>query len=117
MASARTKVKKITTKRTATPKVRPHAEHPVATTKPLVYVLSDSTGNLARHMLAAFQTQFPPNSLTVHYETFIRTEARLKQVLEKAKAHHAIVCHAIVSPELKVLIADWCKEHDLPCRD
>src|SRR5215204_3870841 len=42
----------------AKPAVQPKAAGAAA----LVHVLSDSTGNLARHMMTAFLTQFPPDA-------------------------------------------------------
>ena len=82
-----------------------------------IYVLSDSTGNLPRHMLAAFLTQFPSDALTVHCEAFVRTPDRARQVLAWAKADNAAVCHAMVSRELKDLVSGYCRRAKLPCRD
>src|SRR5215203_3399452 len=79
-----------------------------AVAMPVVYAISDSTGNLARHMLTAFLTQFPPDSLSVRFEAFVRTELRLGEVLAKARTERAVVCHAMVSPRLKERIARFC---------
>src|SRR4051794_4348835 len=84
---------------------------------PVIYVISDSTGNLARHMLTAFLTQFSAGALTAHFSAFVRTEARLHAILEKAKNDRAIVCHAMVSPAYKQEIARFCDLAKLPCRD
>ena len=99
---------------TPRPAKRPKTSVPVARS---VYVLSDSTGNLPRHMLAAFLTQFPPDALAVRCETFVRTPERAREVLERAKAENAAVCHAMVSKELKELVNRYCRRAKLPCRD
>ena len=82
-----------------------------------VLVLSDSTGNLARHMLTAVLTQFPPGSISVRFECFIRTESQLKTLLSEAKAQKAIVCHAMVSGALKKQIKTICAASRLHCFD
>src|SRR5207253_1608703 len=50
-----------------------------------IYVISDSTGNLPRHMLGAFMTQFPRQALNVRFESFVRTAARLQEILDLAR--------------------------------
>ncbi len=83
-------------------------------TPPDIYVLSDSTGGLARHMLAAFMTQFPIDSIAPHFHTFIRGEKRLEEVLEKIKARPGAICHAMVSDVFKQKIAAFCRKTKLP---
>jgi regulator of PEP synthase PpsR (kinase-PPPase family) len=83
----------------------------------VLYVLSDSTGNLARHMLGAFLTQFPPDAVTVRVEPFVRTLPRLTELLDRARRDDAAVCHAMVSEEFKHFIEQTCWKAGLPCRD
>lgn len=83
----------------------------------MIYVLSDSTGNLPRHLLMALLTQFPAGSASVRYETFVRSEARLQEVLANIADRRAIICHAIISPELKRKIAAHCRKKRWPCYD
>lgn len=82
-----------------------------------IYVISDSTGNLARHMLTAFLTQFPSGALDVRYETFVRTPGRLNDVLNRANESRAAVCHAVVSHEFKHTLDRFCRKAKLPCHD
>jgi regulator of PEP synthase PpsR (kinase-PPPase family) len=82
-----------------------------------VLVLSDSTGNLARHLLTAVLTQFPARSISVQFENFIRTEARLDLVLQQAVLAKAVICHAMVSAELKIRIKSVCAASRLKCFD
>ena len=90
---------------------------PAAAAQPVVYVLSDSTGNLARHMLAALLTQFPPGSIVPQYYTFLRTEHRLAEVLERIKSRPGPICHAMISEAFKRRVADFCKRERIPHRD
>lgn len=96
---------------------RPTRPTLAAATSRRVYVLSDSTGNLARHMLGAFLTQFDNEALAVRFETFVRTPERLREVLEQARGDGAAVCHAMVSGEFKKLVDAFCGDAGMPCRD
>ncbi len=82
-----------------------------------LYVISDSTGNLPRHMLGAFMTQFPRQALNVRFESFVRTATRLQEILDQARLEKAAVCHAMVSADFKRLISTFCAESRLKCRD
>jgi [pyruvate, water dikinase]-phosphate phosphotransferase / [pyruvate, water dikinase] kinase len=88
-----------------------------AAARPVVHVLSDSTGNLARHMLAAFLTQFPPDSISLRFRSFVRTEGDLVAALEDVRRDPGAVCHAMVSANLKKRIGDFCRTLKLPCHD
>jgi len=68
-------------------------------------------------MLSAFQTQFPPDAISVRYEPFVRTLPRLKEILERATHENAAVCHAIVSDKFKSFIQTSCRSGGLPCCD
>ena len=87
---------------------------PASVAPPIVYILSDSTGNLARHMLAAFITQFPADSIAPQFHTFIRGEYRLDEVLRKIQDKPGAVGHAMVSEPFKEKIAAFCRKAGLP---
>ncbi|MCC6422045.1 MAG: kinase/pyrophosphorylase [Phycisphaerales bacterium] len=75
-----------------------------------IYILSDSTGNLARHMLTAILTQFPESSFTLRTWTFLRTKEQIHQALKSAVDDKAIIFHAMVSDEDKQHIANHCRQ-------
>lgn len=85
--------------------------------KPTVLVLSDSTGNLGRHILTALLTQFPANAVALRFENFIRNEAQVAVALDPTKLNAQAVCHAMVSAKLKRAVADRAHEIGLPCYD
>jgi len=97
--------------------VRKSATQVVPTGPRGLYVISDSTGNLPRHMLGAFMTQFPRHALNVRFESFVRTAVRLQEILEQARVEKAAVCHAMVSHDFKRLITTFCADAGLKCRD
>lgn len=82
-----------------------------------LYVLSDSTGNLARHMVTSFLTQFPAGSFQVVTRPFISEPGRIFESLKIVADRPGIVFHAVVSPELKKLIAQHCEKLKTPCLD
>jgi regulator of PEP synthase PpsR (kinase-PPPase family) len=83
----------------------------------VVHVLSDSTGNLAHHMLAAMLTQFPPGSFQTRFWSFLRTPEQLDQALATVAAEGGIIMHAVVSAEAKERIAEFCRKHRVHCKD
>lgn len=82
-----------------------------------LYVLSDSTGNLARHMVSSFLTQFPAGSFKVLTKPFVNEPERLSLALDAVSTRPGIVFHALVSPELKKEIAGRCETLNVPCWD
>jgi hypothetical protein len=80
-------------------------------------MLSDSTGNLARHMLTAFMTQFPPDAFTLHMRTFVDNPRRLEEVLSEIEARPGILFHAVVSSEAKRTIIQRCHAAAVPQSD
>jgi regulator of PEP synthase PpsR (kinase-PPPase family) len=84
--------------------------------KPVIHVLSDSTANLSRHMLTAVLTQFPPDSVDLVFHSFTRTPEQIDAAVGKLKGK-SIVCHALVSPELKQRVEAICTKTKLPHHD
>jgi regulator of PEP synthase PpsR (kinase-PPPase family) len=82
-----------------------------------LYVVSDSTGSLPRHVLGALLTQFPPEAVSMRLEPFVRTLPLLEEVLERAKRDDAAVCHAMVSGPFKRFVKRTCRRFKLPCHD
>ena len=82
-----------------------------------LYILSDSTGNLARHMLTAFLTQFPPHAFEVRTKTFLQDQTRLSAALDEVQHKPGIVFHALVSADSKGLVVKRCREMGSPCCD
>lgn len=99
--------------------VRRNSPHPPAETSlpRTLHVLSDATGNLAQHMLAALLTQFPPGVLDLRLWTFQKTKQQIEATLKNLDRTNAAVLHALVSPESKKLVNTFCAKHNMPCHD
>lgn len=67
---------------------------------PEVYVVSDSLGDTAESVAKATISQFDEN-IDVVRVPFIRHAEQVEKVVEEAAEHHAVVCHTLVSPELR----------------
>jgi [pyruvate, water dikinase]-phosphate phosphotransferase / [pyruvate, water dikinase] kinase len=83
----------------------------------VIYLLSDSTGNLARHMVTAFLTQFPGGSFDVRERTFLSTPEKVAAVLEEVGRAPGIVLHALVSAAAKGSVEARCATMGVPARD
>jgi regulator of PEP synthase PpsR (kinase-PPPase family) len=89
---------------------------PVQSPIPL-YVLSDSTGNLARHMVTTFLTQFPLNAFQLQVTPFIGEQGRLAEALATIAKTPGIVFHAVVSPQFKAELSRQCDQMNVACCD
>jgi regulator of PEP synthase PpsR (kinase-PPPase family) len=98
----------------ATPKRAPRAAPAAAPARRTLYVLSDSTGNLARHMLTAFLTQFPRDAFAVRFKSFVQTDANVNVAFDEIEAAPGMVLHAVVSADLKKAISLRCRRLELP---
>lgn len=67
---------------------------------PEVYVVSDSLGDTAESVAKATISQFD-ESIDVVRVPFIRHTEQIQKVIDEAAEHGAVVCHTLVSPELR----------------
>lgn len=82
-----------------------------------VYLLSDSTGSLARHMMAAFATQFPADTFSVMTRPFLDTIDKLDAAMDEVARRPGMVLHGMVEIAAKRAIERRCKKIGAPCRD
>jgi regulator of PEP synthase PpsR (kinase-PPPase family) len=82
-----------------------------------LYILSDSTGNLARHMLTAVLTQFPAGAFVVRSKLFLCMPQQIDAALDEVVAAPGIVMHAFVEPAVKARVTKRCAHAGLACRD
>ena len=80
-------------------------------------MISDSTGNLPRHMAAAFLTQFPPGTFELRLRPFVDSPAKLEAGFTGLTTKQAVVFHAVIDPAMKAIVERECERRALPCRD
>ncbi len=83
----------------------------------VLHLLSDSTGNLANHMVSAFVTQFAPATFSLQRRPFLSTHERVEREFTRIQAEPGIVLHAMINPPLKNQVAELARKLSLPCRD
>ena len=106
--------REVTRRRVRRPKVARARPAPAEAAPRAVYVLSDSTGNLPRHMLGAFLTQFPAGTFAVRARNFLDSPQKLEAALAEVAAAPGVVLHAVVEPATKRLIERRCRALRLP---
>src|SRR4051812_48527227 len=75
-----------------------------------LYVLSDSTGNLARHLVTTYLTQFPPATFQPQIKPFVSEPRRMSAAFTAITERPGIVLHAVISADLKREIATRCRK-------
>ncbi|MEX0886131.1 MAG: pyruvate, water dikinase regulatory protein [Phycisphaeraceae bacterium] len=83
----------------------------------VVHAVSDSTGNLVRHMLHALVTQFPPDALVIRVHAFASTGPKLEDAMQRVAAEPGVVFHALVGDAGKRKVERACAKLGLPCAD
>ncbi len=83
----------------------------------LLHVLSDSTGNLAGHMVTAFLTQFASGTFAVRPWNFVHTDDRLNRALAEIATAGGAVMHAMVARKHKTLVEEFCAAAGIACCD
>lgn len=83
--------------------------------KHVLYLFSDSSGNLLEHFFNALLTQFPREQFEVRTVPFVKDKARLRE--ELSRIERGVVFHALVSPPLKEEITRECERRGFPSWD
>ena len=93
------------------PKLAPKAPPQSASSGPRpIYVLSDSTGNLGRHILSALLTQFPHGSFRLETRSFIRSPQKIAQAFDQIARDPGVVFYGLLDDALKKLVTKRCAE-------
>jgi len=82
-----------------------------------LHVISDATGNLARHMITPILTQFPDVKVEKKFHPFITSLEKLEQTLHAIDGPNALVLHALVNPDAKRLVRHICVPRQIPHLD
>lgn len=83
--------------------------------KYLLYLISDSSGNLLEHFFNAILTQFPREQFEIRTIPFVKDRKGLCAELDPRRP--GVVFHAVVSAELKSAVAEECQKRKLPAWD
>lgn len=80
-----------------------------------IFIISDSTGETATHVLQTALVQFPANRMLVDVRRFpeINTPEKLAPILFDAAISRALIIHTLVLPEVREALAQECADREL----
>ena len=76
---------------------------------PQIYVVSDSLGETAERVAKAAIGQYDGDT-EIHRVPFIRHREQIEKIIEEAASQGAVICHTLVSPELRADFEMLAKE-------
>ena len=82
-----------------------------------VYVVSDATGDTAERMVRGALVQFPEAPVLLIRRGNVRTSDEVRRVVAEAAAEDAIVMHTLVSNELRQLMLEEARSHEVDALD
>ncbi len=82
-----------------------------------IFVLSDGTGGTAEQMIRAALTQFTETHVKILRYPDIRTEEQVLEVVEEAIRENCFIVHTVVSAELRSVIGDLGRLHNIETID
>ncbi|OIO39282.1 MAG: hypothetical protein AUJ71_01065 [Candidatus Omnitrophica bacterium CG1_02_49_16] len=83
----------------------------------IIYLISDSTGELGERFTNALATQFPDDRIVLKKFNFVEDEAELKKAFSKIIDHGSVLFHTVLSRKLKKMIEAFGKTVNVPTFD
>ena len=80
---------------------------------PIIYALSDSIGETAEMVARATASQFDSGKFDIVRIPYITSSVQIKETLREASKHPCVICHTLVSPELRDALLEEAKKYDL----
>lgn len=85
--------------------------------KPVVYIVSDYTGETAEFVVKAVASQFNSGNVEIKRIPFINDVRMLRDVIKKAASKKSMIAYTLVLPELRRAIEDEARRMDVPAVD
>jgi regulator of PEP synthase PpsR (kinase-PPPase family) len=85
--------------------------------KPLVFVISDATGETAEKVVRAALLQFSNVPVQLRMYTRVRLEAEMRSIVARAKQEHALVVFTVVSNAHREILRRLCDEENVDAVD
>lgn len=67
----------------------------------VAYAVSDSTGKTAKHLMESAIGQYPDYNIKIKLFSFVRSLAKIDEIIEKAKPENAIIAYTFVKNEMR----------------
>jgi regulator of PEP synthase PpsR (kinase-PPPase family) len=81
--------------------------------EPVIFILSDGTGETAAQMVRAALVQFQKSQIRILRFKNVRTEAQLEPILNQALETRCLLAYTIVSSSMRLKIREFCREKAL----
>ncbi len=88
-----------------------------ATTSIECHLISVATGNFAWQIIKAVATQFPSVKVDLIAHSFVDSTPRLESVLKELKGKNVWVFHALMDPDSKRVVEQYCQRYKIPAYD
>lgn len=80
-------------------------------TPPPIYVVSGGQGLAGNHMVQSLLIQYPDNKIPVVIHPETDNEAKVLELVKKAREEKALIVHTMVDPQLREKLNTLCKSH------
>lgn len=84
---------------------------------PIIYAMSDSIGETAEAVARATASQFDSGKLDIVRIPYINSVEQIEEAIREAAKQPCVVCHTIVSPELREAILECATRYSIPTID
>jgi [pyruvate, water dikinase]-phosphate phosphotransferase / [pyruvate, water dikinase] kinase len=82
-----------------------------------VFVVSDSTGETAHHLLQTLLAQFDSSQVRIHRYADVITPQQIQEILDEVLAADGLVIHTLVIPGLREAMVYLSRQRQIPCID
>ena len=83
----------------------------------IIYAISDSLGETAESVARATASQYDKETIDIVRVPYINDELQIDEVVKEAAAGGHVICHTIVSPDLRAYLDMACKEQGVQAVD
>ncbi len=84
---------------------------------PIVFVISDSTGETAENVAKAALRHFQPTQVNLRVISFVNSTAQIELIVQEAKQHRAAIVYTIVNEEMRELLKKRAMKQKIVCLD
>lgn len=78
-----------------------------------IFIISDGTGRTAQQALKAALVQFQDAEVETYLKPGVRTEDEIKEIIDEAHKVNGLIVHTLVSKNLRHLVLEQARLHDI----
>ncbi|HWR05396.1 pyruvate, water dikinase regulatory protein [Sporomusa sp.] len=84
---------------------------------PIIYALSDSLGETAEMVARATASQFSSGEFDIIRIPYITSVEQIAETVQEAANHDCVICHTLVSSNLREALLEQAQVHNIPTID